>query len=213
MRRLRSFVRDRDGTTGAEFAMVLPVALLFLLGIIDVGYYAWTLNKYEKATQMGARFAVVTDVVASGLVDEDETYVGSTACNGGVALVASQTICKEALDPLICTSAAAECDCTGNCPADLTRDINAFTAIADRMRNFAPDIENGDISVEYRGSGIGFAGDPNKPEIAPIVTVRLNDMTYTPIALSPFGVSVPLPDFRYSLTIEDAEGGEGPHTT
>ena len=49
----------------AEFALVLPVALLFLLGIVDAGRYLYEVNQLEKATQMGARFAVVTDPVAS----------------------------------------------------------------------------------------------------------------------------------------------------
>ena len=55
-------------------------------------------------------------------------------------------------------------------------------------------------------SGIGFAGDPHKPEVAPIVTVRIVGAQYNPITLSPFGGSVDLPDFSYSLTLEDGEG-------
>ena len=43
--------------------MVLPLLLLFIFGIIDVGRLMWTWNRAEKATQMGARFAVVTDMV------------------------------------------------------------------------------------------------------------------------------------------------------
>ena len=54
-------ILDRRASSAAEFALVLPAALLLLFGIIDVGRYAWQLNEYEKATQMGARHAVMLD--------------------------------------------------------------------------------------------------------------------------------------------------------
>lgn len=203
MMKLVSFLRHRRGTTGAEFAMVLPIALAFLLGIIDVGNYAYTLNKYEKATQMGTRFAAVTNVVAEGLLAED--YIGNTSCNGGVALAASQTICKEALSKITCGS-TGNCTCSGQCPSSLTRDDVAFDAIVARMQAMAPLITEGQVKVSYEGSGLGYAGDPVKPEIAPITTITIENATYSPIVLSPFGGTVPFPDFRYSLTLEDGEG-------
>jgi Flp pilus assembly protein TadG len=88
MKRLLIMWRDRQAASAAEFVLVLPVALLLLFGIIDVGNYAWTLNEYEKATQMGTRHAVVTDVVSSGI--QNESYVGKV-CNG-TALRAGQRI-------------------------------------------------------------------------------------------------------------------------
>ena len=51
--------------------MVLPLLILFLFGIIDGGRSLWEVNKAEKATQAGARVAVVTDVLDSGLRDEN----------------------------------------------------------------------------------------------------------------------------------------------
>lgn len=47
--------------------MVLPLFLIFVFGTIDAGLYGWTLNRDEKATQMGARMAVVTDPVVGNL--------------------------------------------------------------------------------------------------------------------------------------------------
>lgn len=200
---IRRFPLDQRGASAAEFALILPVALLMLFGVIDAGMYAWQLNEYEKATQMGVRFAIVTDVVSEGLADEDLTYVGETTCGG--TLVAGQTICADALGEIVCTS--VDCTCTGNCPANAdSLDADAFGNIVTRMQAFQPRIAAADVSVEYRGSGLGFAGDPNKPEIAPIVTVRVNDAEYAPIVLSPFGATLPLPDFSYSLTLEDGEG-------
>jgi hypothetical protein len=74
------------------------------------------------------------------------------------------------------------------------------------MRSVYPGVQDANIIVEYRGSGLGFAGDPNGPDIAPLITVRLQNMQYTPVTLSPLGTTVNLPDFAYSLTSEDASG-------
>ena len=53
MIRVRSFLRDERATSAAEFALVLPVMLFFLLGIIDVGRFMWYVSQAEKATQIG----------------------------------------------------------------------------------------------------------------------------------------------------------------
>ena len=64
---LRRFRRCVSGATAAEFALVLPLLLMFMLGLIDVGRVMWTMNRAEKATQMGARYAVATAVLPQGL--------------------------------------------------------------------------------------------------------------------------------------------------
>ena len=78
MTALRRFLRDTRAASAAEFALVLPLMLLFLFGIIDVGRFAWEINQAEKATQTGARWAVVTDMIPSGLA----SY--SFATSGGI---------------------------------------------------------------------------------------------------------------------------------
>ena len=212
---IRRFLSSECGASAAEFVLVLPVALLMLFGVIDVGMYAWQLNEYEKATQMGARYAVVTDVVAVELADEDLTWVGEPYCDNGAGGLrdcnAGETIAASGLGTVTCTSTGCACDAgdDGFCPfgADTGVDAVAFANIVARMQRFQPQIPAASVRVEYRGSGLGFAGDPNKPEISPIVTVRVNNAAYQPIVLSPFGGgTVPLPDFSYSLTLEDGEG-------
>lgn len=201
MSRVFPFLRNTRAASAAEFVLVLPLALLLLFGIIDVGNYAWTLNEYEKATQMGTRFAVVNNMVSTGL--RDQSYVGNPNC-GTPLLRAGDRICREALGTLECSSTG--CQCVGNCPSNPGFDSAAFTGLVERMQVFQPDITAGSVRITYQGSGLGFAGDPNKPEIAPLVTVRIVNATYNPISLSPFGAAVPLPDFSYSLTLEDGEG-------
>jgi Flp pilus assembly protein TadG len=71
MSRLSLLLRRENASSSAEFALVLPLLILFLLGIIDVGRYMWSLNKIEKATQMGVRMAVVTAMVPDGLATQN----------------------------------------------------------------------------------------------------------------------------------------------
>ena len=67
---------DRSGASAVEFALVLPLLLLFLFGIIDAGRYLWEVNKAEKATHYGARMAVVTNVVSPALAATNYVGVG-----------------------------------------------------------------------------------------------------------------------------------------
>jgi hypothetical protein len=199
------FLTDCSGASAAEFALVLPAALLMLFGIIDVGRYAWQLNEYEKATQMGARYAAVTNLASTALGDEDLTWVDEPYCDGN-SCVAGQTIDADGLGTSTCSSATCELDC--NFPGSFVDavDADAFANIVARMRRFQPRIAPEVVRVEYRGSGIGFAGDPHSPEVAPLVTVRVANAQYDSITLSLFGGTVPLPDFSYSLTLEDGVG-------
>jgi hypothetical protein len=190
---------DNSGAGAAEFALVLPLLLLMLFGIIDGGRFLWEVNQAEKATQMGARTAVVTDVLSSGLRNED--YVGQTI--GGVTLTQGDLIPASALGTLTC--GRTSCICTGTCPAPGTVDSVSFDRIVQVMQNMKPDITASNVTVSYRGSGLGFAGDPNGMEIAPLVTVELSGLQFRPITGFLFA-TINLPNFRTSLTAEDSWG-------
>jgi hypothetical protein len=47
------------GTTALEFALVLPVFLILVLGIFDFGRYFFVQHTIQYATREGARFALV----------------------------------------------------------------------------------------------------------------------------------------------------------
>jgi hypothetical protein len=206
MKRLRAFLADPSGASAAEFALILPVALLFLLGIIDVGRYFWAINQLEKAVQVGTRYAVATDLVASGLNEED--YVGATCPSG--TLRPGDAICQEALSTVVCTASTCTC-ASGNCPGDLADDNTAFQAIVTRMRVIAPQIGGNDVRISYSGSGIGYAGDARVDDdgdqlsqISPIVTVQVVNQRLRTISL--LGLGLRLPNFQYSQTLEDGDG-------
>lgn len=199
MSRRLPFVRDERGATAAEFAMVLPLLLLFLLGILDVGRLMWEYNRAEKATQMGARYAVVTEMV---LGDTFENY--SFALSGGI--LAGDPVPAASFTSASCNTTT--CTCTpggGGCSA-VTYDAAAFDAIVEAMNDMYPQIADTNVIVEYRNVGLGYAGDPNGPDVAPLVTVRLTGLTFEPITLMLFGADIVMPDFRAALTLEDGSG-------
>lgn len=197
MSRARALWSDESGASAAEFTLVLPLMLIFLLGIMDVGFYAWQLNRAEKATQTGARWAVTTDLVPSGLV----AY--SFAVGAGVP---QGTVVPEAdsFEEIVCTDDG--CACTGACPFPADADADAFAAIVERMQDIKNEIEPANVEIVYSWSGLGFSGDPNGPDVAPFVTVRLVDMDYQPLFTLITGGDVALPDFAYTLTAEDSQG-------
>ncbi|MBJ7438903.1 MAG: pilus assembly protein [Sphingopyxis sp.] len=199
---LHRLARDARGGPAAEFALVLPLILIFLLGIIDVGRYAWEINQAEKATQTGARWAAATDMVPTGL----STY--SFATSAGIP--AGNPVPASAFPDVNCASSGTttSCSCTG-CSFPTTVGTNgqaAFTNLVNRMREIKPDIAASNVAIRYSYSGLGFAGDPNGPDVAPIISVRLQNLQFVPTTLVLFGGSIALPDFSYSLTMEDGAG-------
>ena len=199
---LRALWSDRRAASAAEFALVVPFLLMLVFGVIDAGRFMWEYNKAEKATQAGARMAVVTNVVADGI--RTKNFVGTNV--GGTIMVQGQRLPASALPPVTCTNVS--CTCAG-CPSGIpgTYDGTAFAAVVQRMQYMWPAIQPSNVQIEYRGSGLGFAGDPNQPEISPLVTVRLTNIQFKPITFLLF-VTMNMPEFATTLTAEDLSGTE-----
>jgi hypothetical protein len=191
---------NENGTTAAEFALVLPFVLLFLLGIIDAGRFMWEYNRAEKATQAGARMAAVTDVISPGLATT--TYVGQTV--GGTTLTQGDRIPAAALGTISCTQSGCSC-ASGTCPSLGTINSTSFTNIVTRMKYMFPQIQAANVTIEYRGSGLGFAGDPNGSEVSPLVRITLSGLQFRPITFLLFK-TLTMPSFSTTLTAEDLSG-------
>lgn len=206
MSAVRAFLRDARGASAAEFAMVLPVFLLFLLGIIDLGRYAWAFNQAEKATQMGARFAVVTNPLPQNMTNY--SFVSDAVPQGS-------SVPQSAFGGVQCKTAAngttLECSCNegGVCGFVATdEDTAAWNNLLARMRAMYPGIAPANVVVDYGWSGLGYAGNPNGSDISPLVTVSLRDMAFEPAFLGALGITLPIPSASYSLTMEDGQGVE-----
>ena len=51
--------RAQSGATALEYALVLPMLLLFIIGIIDVSRLLWTYTTLTRATEAAARCGAV----------------------------------------------------------------------------------------------------------------------------------------------------------
>ena len=208
IRAIRNLPLNTSAMSSAEFAMVLPLLLIFLFGMIDTGRFLWEFNEAEKATQVGARMAIVTNVLSSGLRDED--YAGKTF--SGKVLKPGDRIPAAALDTMVCDSTGCECpNGNGACPDPGTFDSATFSTLVTRMKQIYPGIESENVEVRYSGSGFGTAatpsagGGPEVMEISPLVTVSLKDMQFRPITTFLFA-TINMPTFSTTLSSEDASG-------
>lgn len=211
---MKEFRQTEVAATAAEFALVLPAALIFFFGIIDTGRYMWDVNQIEKAVQVGARVAVATDAIEGGLDDADF----SGACGG--LEVGDMISCTDAMTPITCT--ATSCSAPGGCaPFSCDSDnyrAESFNRILTRVQRIAPFVSPQNLSVTYSAAGIGYYGDPScfgarkngdcdtgeLPDIAPLTTVTITSPQFRP-SLAPFA-SLTLPSRSYSLTLEDGRG-------
>ena len=205
MIRLRTLIGDQRGASAAEYALVLPLLLIVLFGTIDVGRYAWSLNQAQKATQIGARRAVATDAVATGLQPISQGGYDFAV----TGLIPQGTIVPQANFPTVtCVSngTTASCACASSCSFGTTASNSAFTGLTTRMAKIYPGLTANNVVVTYSWSGLGFSGDPNGPQVAPLTTVSLRNLNFAPFSSFIFGGQVSLPAFAYSLPMEDGSG-------
>jgi Flp pilus assembly protein TadG len=100
----RSLCREISGATAAEFALVFPLALLFLLGAVELGRMLWLQNSLQYAAEQAVRCAVVNTATCSSASAIEQyaanlvygTQVSSTVFSvtypsGGVQVSASLT--------------------------------------------------------------------------------------------------------------------------
>src|SRR5438270_1348657 len=140
---MRRLLDDRKASSAAEFALVLPLLLFLLFAIIDGGRFVWTNNQAEKAAQMGARMAVVTNYVSSSI---GATYIGSCS----PALTQGDVIPSSCFTQVTCSGSTSSC-------TSGTFDSTAFNAIVTRMQSFMPELAASNVTIEYNPSGQGYA--------------------------------------------------------
>ncbi|MGX7953469.1 TadE/TadG family type IV pilus assembly protein [Tsuneonella sp. HG249] len=212
---LARLAKDTHAASAAEFALALPPFLLFLLGIFDVGRFIWFVNENEKAAQIGARWAVATDIIPGGQIGCSVVGAAtaglqcySYAING---IVSQGLPVPQANFPTVTCSAPSgtlSCTCVTACPFSTAIDASAQTAFNNlviRMNQIQPRLGPRDVTVEYAWSGLGYSGDPNGPDVAPVVTVRIDNLGFRPLFLAGL-ISLGIPGASYSLTMEDGSG-------
>lgn len=193
MNMLFRLFKDPRAAVGAEFAMVVPIVILFVLGMVDVGRLMWTWNRAEKAAQMGVRYAAVTDMASAELQSYDFYSEG---------IPRGQTIPDTSFSGATCTSTG--CTCTGGTICtNVAAASTGFTNTVARMRAIMPEIQPENVTIEYSYSGLGYSGDPYGPDVNPLITVTLRDMTFRPSLGYVLGLGINLPSFASTLSMED----------
>lgn len=201
---IRKISLDQSGSSATEFALALPLLIVLLFGIIDAGRWIWTYNQAEKATQMGARFAIVAAGVAGDAASGTgiySSYIGTSSLTQGDVIPAT------AFGKITCTSSGCTCT-TSPCPSLGTANTTAFNNIVARMKMFLPSITAANVTVEYSSSGLGYAGSPVLPDLSPLVTVKIG--TPTALQFRPLTIlaikAVNMPAFTTTLSAEDLSG-------
>jgi len=162
---------DRAGGAAVEFALLLPVLLLFCFGLIDFTLLMFDYHRAGEATRRGARLAVMESAVAnlSGL---------------------------SSASPITCTIVAGVVNC-GAAPVSAAAN---FTQIVDGMREIYPSIASGNVSIRYSFTGIGDIATPGgiKPLVTIDVTNLYHGFTMLQ-ALPGVADGIVLPAFSTSV--------------
>jgi len=201
MRRLRKLLRDTRGATLVETTIVFPLVLILTFGLVEFGNAFWRFHTAEKATAAGARWLATQHGVrgAAALTNElytttvPDCFVNSTAAPGtACSQVAGATSWSQT-----CTGAGG-----GGC------DAAVMAALLAQMRQYAPFIAAANVSVQIRGSAMGYIG---RGRAVPLMTVRTTGLTYNFVTLnSLLGLGpMTMPSFASTFVAEDQKEGPG----
>jgi len=192
------FFHERHGAAGAEFALIVVVFAGLILGIIDFGRALWEYNEAQKACQVGARFAVVNNMVAPDL------YAWNGVTDGGLSQGDSIPVGAITPNPVICDDSG--CNAWGYDSAAYDAIYDAMAAHYPRLGTAANPNPQAIVEVTYEHIGRGFAKNPLGPDVWPMTTVAIRGLQFefsTPLISSiiPFE----FPRCSASLTGEDYE--------
>lgn len=197
----RRLLRDERGISSVEFAMVAVVFLMIVFSIIDFCMLLWESNMAAYATRVGARTAVVNNIVSIKLRTLDGTQYTKIGTSIPVADFPASIP-----NPMYCTSSGCGADPNGGLDAaDL--DMAAFRTIADSMEQVDKRIKDGNIVIKYEHVGLGLAGNPAGPDIDPMITVSLRGIQHNFVspALLMLPDSILMPPFATTLSGEDGQ--------
>jgi Flp pilus assembly protein TadG len=157
-RSLRSCER---GATTVEFVVVVPVFLILFLLVIEVASAFFWWKTAEKATQLGARIAIVRDAAVTDLPLRNPKRDGAVF---GIACAAASNPCNfDNQSTWICTGTGSTCNSV------------AFQVIMSEMRRiFGQAITDDNLTITYKYVGLGYAGGP----FIPSVTVTLSGVRF-----------------------------------
>ena len=199
------FWRENRGATLVELAMVFPLLLLLIFGVLEYGRLYWTVTTMQKAAQMVARITSVSPAICA---DVPSTF----GANGGITPPPRfGELCRTG------SSCATVSDQTCN----LSTASATSTLVWDRIEDLLPPgATPSNILVTYSfDPTFGFVGGPYTPvitveftglnfnfllPIGPLAALAANDPSITSsspttISLPSMSTSVPAEDLGFGI--------------
>ena len=151
-----AFLRSERGSAIVEFVALMPAFLGITFFIFEIAIAILWIGTAEKAAQLGARLAVVSNYAVTTLAPTQRNVVAMNAlygqqCPGGCVAFATAT----------CSGGGGVCSA-------------GFTTIVNRMRGIMPNIQTANVTITYQYIGLGYAGGP----IVPRVVVTVSNVAY-----------------------------------
>ncbi len=166
---LRRFKRDTSGTTLVEMAIVMPLLLLLIFGVLEYGRLFWITSITQKATAVAVRLAAVRPPVCPDVPD----VISAVSVSPGGTAPKFGTICRTGG---VCANLGEQV-CALNLGTVTGQEI--WTRVAALM---PPGSTAANIRLRYSFDGrIGFIGGP----YSPVVTVELINLEFQ--FISPLG--------------------------
>ncbi len=196
------FLRDQSGATMVEMTISIVLLLVLTLGFVDFGYAFYQWNAANKAVQVGARMASISDPVAPQIA------------SAGPATTPGDPIPPGSYD-YICDGATSACTSSGTfTPANFNRiffgdDLNTCgqgSTGRPGMCDFFPRLQPANVVIRYTASGLGYQTRPGGA--VPTITVSLQNLTFQFFFLG--GLlgfnNVNMPSMLSTVTGEDMRG-------
>lgn len=157
---LRRFKRDETGTTLVEMAIVMPLLLLLIFGILEYGRLFWITSASQKAMAIAVRTAAVRPPVCAGV----PTIITAASTPPNTPAPRFGTVCR----------AGGACANGGEQVCALNIATTTGQEIWDRVSALMPPGSTpANIRMRYTFDGrMGFVGGP----YSPVVTAELVDL-------------------------------------
>jgi Flp pilus assembly protein TadG len=187
-----------------EMAIALPLLLILTLGFIDFGYAFYQWNAADKAVQVGARLASISNPIATALSSAVSTLPGGKS--------PGDTVTAGSYDYTCTATAAGTASCT-NCVGGACSSTPAVQANFDLIYNgdanrpgmfsFLPTLAKSEVKVEYVATGLDYWTRPG----GPIPTVKVSIVGH-PFQFFFLGgllnfANITMPDMHSTVTGED----------
>lgn len=164
----RRSLADDSGAVLIEGLLVVPILMLVMAAMVELGFLMFQWNQTVKAMQIGARQLAVSDPILANL---DAFAEDLEDLDAGLPMPA-------AIVTVSCGAGAAACDADGMgrliegsdgvCDPDLAGSLSG-------MCDFFPVISADNVRVTYERAGLGYVGRP----AGPVLTIRVESVGLT----------------------------------